>query len=120
MRLIEKRTAALNTEAKMLETLSYQATLKRGYALVRGTDGRLIRSAEIAAGTDEFKVSFADGDVTASPAGSGAAKAQGRAPQARPAGQPVLVPCTPHRSSASPIRKPSSTASAPGRSASSA
>lgn len=70
MRLIEKRTAALNTEAKMLETLSYQATLKRGYALVRGTDGRLIRSAEIAAGTDEFKVSFADGDVAAAPLGS--------------------------------------------------
>lgn len=70
MRLIEKRNAALNTEAKMLETLSYQATLKRGYALVRGTDGRLIRSAEIAASTEEFKVSFADGDVAASPSGT--------------------------------------------------
>ncbi|MDP3458457.1 MAG: exodeoxyribonuclease VII large subunit [Hyphomonas sp.] len=70
MRLIEKRAAALNGEAKMLETLSYQATLKRGYAIVRDTDGRLIRSAEIASGTDQFKVSFADGDVAASPLGS--------------------------------------------------
>jgi exodeoxyribonuclease VII large subunit len=70
MRLIEKRAAALNGEAKMLETLSYQATLKRGYALVRGTDGRLIRSAGIAAGTDQFKISFSDGDVTASPSGN--------------------------------------------------
>lgn len=74
MRLIEKRAAALNTEAKMLETLSYQATLKRGYALVRGTDGRLIRSADIAAVTDEFKVSFADGDVAAAPLGSAPSK----------------------------------------------
>ena len=79
MRLIEKRTSALNTEAKMLETLSYQATLKRGYALVRGTDGRLIRSAEIAAGTDEFKVSFADGDVAAAPLGGAPPK-----PRAQP------------------------------------
>jgi exodeoxyribonuclease VII large subunit len=69
MRLIDKRAAALNTEAKMLETLSYQATLKRGYALVRDTEGRLIRSADIAARTDEFKVSFADGDVAAAPIG---------------------------------------------------
>ena len=69
MRLIDKRAAALNTEAKMLETLSYQATLKRGYALVRDTEGRLIRSADIAARTDEFNVSFADGDVAAAPIG---------------------------------------------------
>ena len=70
MRLIEKRTAALNTEAKMLETLSYQATLKRGYTIVRDTEGRLIRSADIASGTDQFKVSFADGDVAAQPLGA--------------------------------------------------
>jgi exodeoxyribonuclease VII large subunit len=67
MRLIEKRRTALTAEAKLLETLSYQATLKRGYAIVRGTDGRLIRSAGLASGTDEFKVSFADGDVAARP-----------------------------------------------------
>ncbi len=67
MRLIERRTKALATEAKLLETLSYQATLKRGYALVRDRDGRLIRSAAVASGTEQFKVSFADGDVAATP-----------------------------------------------------
>jgi exodeoxyribonuclease VII large subunit len=67
MRLIDRRRTALTAEAKLLETLSYQATLKRGYAIVRGTDGRLIRSAGLASGTDEFKVSFADGDVAARP-----------------------------------------------------
>ena len=67
MRLIEKRRTALTAEAKLLETLSYQATLKRGYTIVRDTEGRLIRSAALASGTDEFKVSFADGDVAARP-----------------------------------------------------
>jgi exodeoxyribonuclease VII large subunit len=67
MRLIDRRRTALTAEAKLLETLCYQATLKRGYAIVRGTDGRLIRSAGLASGTDEFKVSFADGDVAARP-----------------------------------------------------
>ena len=67
MRLIDRRRTALTAEAKLLETLSYQATLKRGYAIVRGTDGRLIRSAGLASGADEFKVSFADGDVAARP-----------------------------------------------------
>ncbi len=67
MRLIDRRRTALSAEAKLLETLSYQATLKRGYAIVRDTEGRLIRSAALASGTDEFKVSFADGDVAARP-----------------------------------------------------
>jgi exodeoxyribonuclease VII large subunit len=70
MRLIEQKRAALASESKLLETLSYQATLKRGYALVRDGAGKLIRSAGIAASTDSFRVSFADGDVSASPTGS--------------------------------------------------
>jgi exodeoxyribonuclease VII large subunit len=69
IRLIDKRRAALTAEAKLLETLSYQATLSRGYAIVRGADGHVIRSAAVASGTDQFKVSFADGDVTAAPVG---------------------------------------------------
>lgn len=80
MRLIEKRTAALNTEAKMLETLSYQATLKRGYTIVRDIDGRLIRSAAIASGTDQFRVSFADGDIAAQPLGGDPPKTTPRKP----------------------------------------
>ncbi|MEQ9506892.1 MAG: exodeoxyribonuclease VII large subunit [Hyphomonas sp.] len=74
MRLIDKRRTALGAEAKLLETLSYQATLARGYTIVRGRDGQLIRSAEIASATDEFRISFADGDVTASPTGGAPSK----------------------------------------------
>jgi exodeoxyribonuclease VII large subunit len=90
MRLIDRRRTALAAEAKMLETLSYQATLKRGYALVRDSDGRLIRSAAIAAGTDQFKVSFADGDVTAAPVGSAAPPPKPKAPPKKPGGQGSL------------------------------
>ena len=89
-RLIDRRRTALAAEAKMLETLSYQATLKRGYALVRDSDGRLIRSAAIAAGTDQFKVSFADGDVTAAPVGSAAPPPKPKAPPKKPGGQGSL------------------------------
>jgi exodeoxyribonuclease VII large subunit len=70
MRLIDRRRTALGAESKLLETLSYQATLKRGYTIIRDTEGRLIRSAALASGTDEFKVSFADGDVAARPVDS--------------------------------------------------
>lgn len=71
MRLIEQKKAALNAEGKLLETLSYQATLKRGYAILRDTDGRIIRSAPVAAGTDQFRITLADGDLLASPADAG-------------------------------------------------
>lgn len=88
MRLIEKRTAALNSEAKLLETLSYHATLNRGYAIVRGNDGQLIRSAAIASGTEQFKVSFADGDVAAAPLDGAAPKP--KAPPRKPGQQGSL------------------------------
>lgn len=71
-RLMARQKTALEAQGKMLETLSYQATLKRGYSIVRSADGQLIRSAEIASATDEFRISFADGDVTAAPTTGGA------------------------------------------------
>jgi exodeoxyribonuclease VII large subunit len=88
MRLIDKRRTALGAESKLLETLSYQATLKRGYTIVRGSDGQLIRSAEIASGTDQFKISFADGDVVAAPLG--AAPPKPKAPPRKPGDQGSL------------------------------
>jgi exodeoxyribonuclease VII large subunit len=67
MRLIEARRTALMAEAKLLETLSYQATLSRGYALVRTPDGRLVRSAGTAAELASFNVRFSDGEIAAGP-----------------------------------------------------
>jgi len=68
--LIETRRTALASQGKLLETLSYQSTLKRGYTIVRDTNGNLIRSASSAAASDAFKISFGDGDVIAHPDGS--------------------------------------------------
>tara|TARA_R110000744_G_scaffold12768_2_gene37727 strand:- start:1034 stop:2479 length:1446 start_codon:yes stop_codon:yes gene_type:complete len=67
MRLIERRTVSLESQGKLLETLSYHATLSRGFAIVRSEDGKLIRSSGVAAGAAAFKVSFSDGDVMAAP-----------------------------------------------------
>ena len=69
MRLIERRTVSLESQGKLLETLSYHATLSRGFAMVRSEDGKLIRSSGVAAGAAAFKVSFSDGDVMAAPLG---------------------------------------------------
>jgi exodeoxyribonuclease VII large subunit len=67
---MQQRETALAAQGKLLETLSYQSTLKRGYALVRDDAGKLVRSAGPAAGAASLKISFADGDVTAIPTGS--------------------------------------------------
>lgn len=67
MRLIEQRKAALNAEGKLLETLSYQATLKRGYVIIRDNSGQLVRTSGQARTLPAIRVTFADGDVTAAP-----------------------------------------------------
>ena len=87
-RLIQQRTTTLASQAKLLETLSYHATLNRGYALVRDGDGRLVRSAAPAATAASLTISFADGDVTAIPdGGSGPPPAAPKKPKAVPKGK---------------------------------
>ena len=67
LRDLEQRSKALTAQGKLLETLSYHATLARGYTIIRGQDGRLIRSAVVAASAAQFQVSFGDGDIQAAP-----------------------------------------------------
>ncbi len=67
MRIVERRADALGAQGKLLKTLSYQATLARGYTIVRGSDGKLMRSSKIAAQQDTLEIGFADGDVMVSP-----------------------------------------------------
>ncbi|CAI8425122.1 MAG: Exodeoxyribonuclease 7 large subunit [Hyphomonas sp. TMED17] len=66
-RLLQQKTQKLDSEAKTLETLSYQSTLRRGYSLVLGPDGVLVKSARAASGLKSFSVKFGDGDVSAVP-----------------------------------------------------
>jgi exodeoxyribonuclease VII large subunit len=85
MRLIERRNVALESQGKLLETLSYQATLNRGYAIVRGPDGKLIRASSVAEKSATLRVSFSDGDVMAAPL-------DGPAPSTQPASKKKKAP----------------------------
>ena len=57
--------ARLNGLSKLLISLSYQGVLKRGFALVRGSDGRMIRSADAVSPGSVVEVELADGCLDA-------------------------------------------------------
>lgn len=76
-RIIPARREALDRLDRLRQTLGYQETLRRGYAVVRGPNGVLTTAAETAR-TPQFDIEFADGRVTARP----------DTPPARPARKP--------------------------------
>ncbi|MEO0465175.1 MAG: exodeoxyribonuclease VII large subunit [Pseudomonadota bacterium] len=55
---------------KMLNTLSYEATLKRGFALIRSDDGRLVRSKRALTAGEAVQITLSDGDISAQIGGS--------------------------------------------------
>jgi exodeoxyribonuclease VII large subunit len=55
----------LATQAKLLETLSFRATLERGFALVRTAEGGLKRSADEVASGEKLVLQFHDGNRNA-------------------------------------------------------
>ncbi len=55
---------------RLLRSYSYQSVLERGFALVRGADGTMIRSAAAITTGDNLSIRFADGDVGAIADGS--------------------------------------------------
>jgi exodeoxyribonuclease VII large subunit len=61
---VERKRAALERQAAKLALLSPQATLERGYAMVRTDNGVLTRAAEVAAGA-LVDVRLADGSLGA-------------------------------------------------------
>ena len=64
---LAKERGKLESLARILDSISYKAVLERGFALVRGTDGKIRRRAgEIKAG-EGLAIVFADGE----PAGCG-------------------------------------------------
>ncbi len=66
-RIVERKSDRLAGAGKLLRTLSHEATLERGFALVRAEGGKLIRSAGIAGRIAHMTLSFADGDMVATP-----------------------------------------------------
>ena len=75
---LARSRASLDAQAKLLASLGYQNVLARGFTLVRGVDGRMLRRAvEVRPGA-ALDIEFADGHVAAT-----AEEATG-APQRKP------------------------------------
>ena len=59
-----ERAARLRSLDQLLQTLGYEATLKRGYAVVWG-DGRVVTTKDEAAAAKALEIQFADGRIGA-------------------------------------------------------
>ncbi|MEL7480563.1 MAG: exodeoxyribonuclease VII large subunit [Pseudomonadota bacterium] len=62
-RILERSSDRLASQGKLLNTLSHQSVLARGFALVRDGDNRLVRSADEAKSAATLRLTFADGDA---------------------------------------------------------
>ncbi|MDJ0922564.1 MAG: exodeoxyribonuclease VII large subunit [Henriciella sp.] len=93
-RYLDQRTQALNANGKLLETLSYQATLHRGYALVKSETGSLVRTARDASALQSAILTFVDGEIDVSIDGTPAkiSKPKSRAkPKKKAASKPAAA-----------------------------
>ena len=66
--------------ARVLATLSYEETLKRGYAVVRG-DGAVVTTAEAAAQARALEIQFRDGRLAVGGGGRGTEKPAPKPPK---------------------------------------
>jgi exodeoxyribonuclease VII large subunit len=78
-RLAEARQR-LDALGRLLDGVSYRGALERGFALVRGSDGRVRRRAAQVTNGEALSLTFADGETGAT--------ASGVPPKPRPKGNP--------------------------------
>jgi exodeoxyribonuclease VII large subunit len=76
------RRQRLEQAARLLDSVSYQAILKRGFALVSDASGVLVRRAAVISSGGRLSIEFADGEVSAI-ATSGAAARRRRKTSAK-------------------------------------
>lgn len=69
---LARQEAGLKASASLLEVLGYKSTLKRGYAMVHGADGQIIRGVEAAQPGTAAEIEFFDGKAPATFGPSGA------------------------------------------------
>jgi len=74
MARVSAARAALAAVMRLAESLSPEAVLARGYALVRLPDGRIARHAAEAARASHLDIRFADGEIVAIPRRTGGAR----------------------------------------------
>ncbi|RIJ22121.1 exodeoxyribonuclease VII large subunit [Henriciella barbarensis] len=75
-RLIDTRKQRLSAGANLLEALSYQATLARGFAVVRDAKDTILRSSKAISAGDHLSITLHDGTVGANVAESDAGPAR--------------------------------------------
>ena len=86
-RRLSRAADALRQQARVLDSVSYERVLARGFALVTGPDGKLMRSASSVSAGDLLKLRFTDGELAAT-AGAGSAPSKPPTPETPPAEQP--------------------------------
>ncbi len=67
---LAERRKHLDSLGRVLESSSYRSALERGFALVRGEDGKVRRRAAAIAAGDHLTLTFADGEQAATAAGA--------------------------------------------------
>ncbi|QPM89033.1 exodeoxyribonuclease VII large subunit [Pseudooceanicola algae] len=79
---LRRRGDALESLDRLRLSVGYEATLDRGYAVVRDGDGRILRRKAEAEAAAELEIQFADGRIGAMTGAPGSDAASGRATKA--------------------------------------
>jgi exodeoxyribonuclease VII large subunit len=83
--MLDQRKRGLVAQARMLQSLSYQSVLGRGFAVIRDSDRKVLaRAAEVDAGT-MIAIEFADGEVSALASSDQSISAPKKQPRAKAA-----------------------------------
>ncbi|MEO9959267.1 MAG: exodeoxyribonuclease VII large subunit, partial [Nisaea sp.] len=92
VRVVDQQANRLDAAGRLLESNSYEQTLKRGFALVRDADGAPVTSAGGLSEGDGVSIHFGDGARDAVIAGVAAAAAAGTSKPAEEASEPKASP----------------------------
>ncbi|MCR9270158.1 MAG: exodeoxyribonuclease VII large subunit [Hyphomonadaceae bacterium] len=89
-RILTTKHQAFAAQEKLLETLSYQATLNRGYAIVRNPTGKVLRTIKQVGASEAVQLTLSDGDIMMKPdagsSSSGTLPKPSKRPSAKPGG----------------------------------
>ena len=103
-RSIANADAALRSSGQLLNSLSYERVLDRGFALVRDTDGEPLMQASATSEGQSVSIRFSDGEIGATITGSGGD--QGGKSRPKAASRAAKAPGTSARRAAKPAAKP--------------
>ena len=90
IRIVESRRARLDGLSKLLNSVSYQQVLARGFALVKDGSGNLVRAASDVSPGDTLTIDVAQGSIAATVAGAPPIPRRKPRPDEEPGGQESL------------------------------